>query len=201
MELKDMAYMDSLFRFYDLTLDYGLGAESIGFGAADQRESFAGGKSAMIKQGTWYTSLLKINPDLNMGTFAIPLDNDPSHTKFLTATTNYLAVNNDSPHVEEAKFFLEWIHKNMGTYFVEKLKVAPPYHDIELKDMGPLFNDMTEYTKNGMSFGYFGTEFWPDGFKTDIAASLQAYAAKVMTKEQALAELQKAYMDRAAASK
>ena len=196
--LGDLANIDNFFRLYDLTLDYGKGAESVGYGAADQVADFAAGKMAMIKQGTWYGDpLWATNPDLDIGLFAVPLTNNAADTKLMTSATRYFSVANTSKHAAEAGAFLNWIYENAQKYLVDSaMRVAPPYDNVDLSNLGALNEDMQRYLAEGKAFPIFGTEYFPSGFVTDIATPLQAYAAGMADEAATIDALQKAYENR-----
>lgn len=199
MKLKDLTYMDNFFRLFDMTLRYGKGVESIGYGVMDQIPDFAAGKIAMIKQGTWLTSfILAANPDIDMGLAAVPLNDNPEDTKLMVATTRYFAVNKASPVAKEAQDFLDWLYKNIQKYFVDGLQLVSPFDNVDVSNLGVLNGDMFTYAGAGMTYSSFGTDLWPAGFQVDIATPLQAYAAGAMDKDTALEELQKLYDSRVA---
>ncbi len=198
---SNMKYMESFFDFYDLTLEYGWGAESIGHHFDDQINSFVKGEIAMVKQGTWYTdALLSVNPDMNIGLFAVPLTDDPSQTKLQVSTTRFLSISNTSKHEEEAKAFLQWFVDNAQKYMVEKMRIAAPYDTLDLSDIGALNMDMNQYMADGMSYDGFGIEEWPSGFNTDQAEPLQAYAAGAADREATCRALQELWDGRVASS-
>ena len=197
VKLKDLKYMDNFFRLFDLTLRYGKGVESIGYSVMDQFPDFANGKIAMIKQGTWLgTHILSVNPDIQMGLAAVPLNDNPEDAKLMIATTRYFAINKDSKVVAESKDFLEWFHKNLQKYFVNNQQSVAPYTDIDISQQGVLTRDMFAYSEAGMAYPTFGSSLWPAGFQVDIAEPLQAYAAGIMDKDQTLEELQRLYDNR-----
>ncbi|XID93814.1 ABC transporter substrate-binding protein [Paenibacillaceae bacterium WGS1546] len=192
---QDLANMDNFFTVLDLTVDHGFGGDSIAYDYNEQIKDFANGKMAMVKQGTWYTSvLLQQNPNLNMGMFAVPLNDDASQSKLLVSTSGYFVVNKESANLEESKKFLNWLHDHMGKYFVEQMKLMPVFDDVESGHLGPLYEDMNGYLEAGKTYDNYGVELWPAGFQTDIAKPLQAYIAGVSTKEEAIEELQKLWM-------
>lgn len=190
-QIKNVTNIDNFFTVLDLTDDYGLGKQSVGYDFNQQQKDFADGKMAMIKQGTWYTGpLLKLNPKLNMGMFAVPLNDNAEETKMQVATTAYFVLHKDSANLEESKEFLTWLHKNGQKYIVEKMNLAPVFDDVNGKNLGPLHEDMNSYVKAGKTYDNYGTGLWPAGFNTDIAKPLQAYIAGVANKEETLKRLQ-----------
>ena len=198
---SNMQYMDSFFDFYDLTLDYGWGAESVGHHYDDQANSFAKGEIAMIKQGTWHTdTIASINPDMNIGLFAVPLTDDPAQTRLQVSTTRFLSISNTSKHEEEAKAFLQWFVDHAQTYMIEKMSIVAPYDTLDVSELGALNVDMNRYVSEGMSYDGFGIEEWPSGFNTDQAEPLQAYAAGAADREATCKALQELWNSRVASS-
>lgn len=197
MKLKDLTYMDNFFRLFDMTLDYGMGVESIGYGVMDQFPDFASGKMAMIKQGTWLDSFItSVNPDINMGLAAVPLNDNPEDAKLMVATTRYFVINKDSAVTKEAQDFLNWLYRNLQKYFVSQMNIIAPYDSIDVAGLGVLNEDMFTYAEAGMTYPSFGTDEWPTGFEVDVAEPMQAYAAGQLDKEGALNELQRLYDSR-----
>lgn len=198
---SDMEYMNQFFDFYDLTLDYGWGAESVGHHYDDQANAFAKGEIAMIKQGTWHTDTIKsINPDMNIGLFAVPLTDDASQTKLQVSTTRFLSISNTSEHQEEAKAFLQWFVDHAQKYMIEKMSIVAPYDTLDVAELGALNVDMNRYVADGMSYDGFGIEEWPSGFNTDQAEPLQAYAAGAADREATCQALQDLWNSRVASS-
>lgn len=198
---SDMKYMDDFFNFYDLTLDYGWGVESVGHHYDDQANSFAKGEIAMIKQGTWHTdTIASINPDMNIGLFAVPLTDDASQTKLQVSTTRFLSISNTSKQEEAAKDFLQWFVDHAQEYMIEQMSIVAPYDTLDVSELGALNIDMNRYVADGMAFDGFGVEEWPSGFNTDQAEPLQAYAAGASDREATCTALQQLWDSRAASS-
>lgn len=197
----ELEYIDNFFRLYDMMLTYGKGAESIGYGAMDQVADFANGKMAMIKQGTWYGDpLWAANPELEIGLFAPPMTENAQDTKLLTSATRYFSIANTGKNKDAAMAFLVWLQENAQKYLVDSsIRAAAPYDNVNLENLGSLNEDMQKYLNDGKAFPIFGTEYFPSGFATDIAAPLQQYAAGVADKAATIEALQKAYENRLAA--
>lgn len=197
MKLKDLKYINNFFDLFDLTLNYGLGAESIGYSASTQVPDFAAGKMAMIKQGTWVDVYVRTaNPDINFGLMAVPLNDNPEDTKLMTSTSRFLAVNKKSENYEEACKFLDWFCKNIQKYIVEPMGVMAPYDTVDQTNLTPLNADMFSYVEKNMTYPSFGTDYWPAGYNIDVATPLQAYAAGSISREDTLKELQNLYDNR-----
>lgn len=192
----DLKYMNNFFDLYDLTLEYGLGAESIGYNTMDQYPDFAASKMAMMKQGTWVErSLKQLNPKMNIGIFPVPLSNIAEENKLQVVTTTFLCVNKESKNLKEALAFLCWWHSFAQKYLVNIDGVVPPFYSVDTTLLGQLNSDMETYIKENNTFDGFGYEYWPTGFQINLTKPLQAYAAGLKTKEDTLKDLEKIYRE------
>lgn len=191
MKVADLVHMNGFFDVLDSTLQYGKGPESVGISYDQQVSDFASGKSAMMQQGVWtINSILKINPDMKMGMFAIPLTDNPDETKLPVGVPGYYVVNKNSKHVDEAKKFLNWLHANGQKYLVESFKLIPAFTDLQTTaELGPLAADLSTYVENNQTIPWAHT-LWPVGSNQEFAKPLQAYAGNQMNREQALKEIQ-----------
>jgi raffinose/stachyose/melibiose transport system substrate-binding protein len=190
-KVNDIANMNGFFDVLDMTVQYGKGAESVGVSYDDQVSSFASGKTAMMQQGVWtIDSILKINPDINMGMFAIPLTDNAADTRLPVGVPGYYVVNGNSKQAEEAKKFLAWMHENGQKYLVDSFKLIPAFTDLETSpDLGPLAADLSAYVANNQTIPWAHT-LWPAGANQEFAKPLQAYVAGQGDREAALNEVQ-----------
>lgn len=191
MKVADLAHMNGFFDVLDSTLQYGKGPESVGISYDQQVSDFASGKTAMMQQGVWtINSILKINPDMKMGMFAIPLSDNADETKLPVGVPGYYVINKNSKHVDEAKKFLDWLHTNGQKYLVESFKLIPAFTDLQTTaELGPLAADLSTYVENNQTIPWAHT-LWPVGSNQEFAKPLQAYAGNQMNREQALKEIQ-----------
>lgn len=75
-------------------------------GAAD----FALGKAAMFVQGTWASNtIMTTNPDMELGVFALPINEDPNCTRVNLSTSTTLAVHPDSKQLDLALKFANYV--------------------------------------------------------------------------------------------
>ncbi|RXZ81318.1 carbohydrate ABC transporter substrate-binding protein [Paenibacillaceae bacterium] len=190
--IKDMPTMNGFFEVLDMTTKYGKGTESVGISYDNQVANFATGKSAMLQQGVWAIDpIQKINPDINMGMFAIPFTDNAEDTKLPVGIPGYYVVNKNSKNVEEAKKFLTWLHANGQKYLVESMFLIPAFKSMKATDeLGPLAKDMQVYVDNGKTIP-FGHLLWPTGMEKQFAKPFQAYVGEQISKDQAIEEMQK----------
>ncbi|TFE25573.1 ABC transporter substrate-binding protein [Cohnella luojiensis] len=195
-KVNDVANMNGFFDVLDMTLDYGKGSQSVGVSYDNQVSDFSTGKTAMMQQGVWtIDSILKISKDINMGMFAIPLNDNPEDTKLPVGVPAYYVLNKNSKNLEEAKKFLNWLHENGQKYLVDSFKLIPAFTDLTTSpDLGPLASDLSSYVEKNQTIPWAFT-LWPTGANREFAGQLQAYVGKQMTKEETLGEIQKIWQD------
>lgn len=192
----DLVYIDKFFKLYDLTLKYGLGANSVAYNTMDQYPDFAEGKMAMMKQGTWVErSLKRLNDEMNIGIMPVPLSSQAEENKLQVVTTTFLCINKNSKNKEKALEFLAWWHSYAQRYLVNIDGVIPPFYSVDTSSLGMLNAQMESYIAEEKVFDGFGYEYWPTGFQINLREPLQTYAVGLLTKQEALDELQKLYMN------
>ena len=75
-------------------------------GAAD----FAMGKAVMFVQGTWAANtIMTTNPDMQLGVFALPINEDPNCTRVNLSTSTTLAVHPNSNELDIALKFANYV--------------------------------------------------------------------------------------------
>lgn len=75
-------------------------------GAAD----FALGKAVMFVQGTWASNtIMTTNPDMELGVFALPINEDPNCTRVNLSTSTTLGVHPDSKELDLALKFANYV--------------------------------------------------------------------------------------------
>ena len=193
----DLEYIDEMFDFYDLTLEYGLGEESVANNTLRQYPAFANGEMAMMKQGTWVErNISEIRMDYEIGIFPIPLSENAEENMLHTTTTTFLSVNKDSEHLDETLAFIQWWHENASYYLVEIDGVMPAFAcETDTDSLGQLNRDMLSYIEKEDIFDGFGYEYWPNGFNQNMSSTLQSYALHEYTKEETIEQLDRIFRD------
>ncbi|NGP45564.1 carbohydrate ABC transporter substrate-binding protein [Bacillaceae bacterium SIJ1] len=103
-------------------LDYGL-KDNFQYGYNDGNNAFANGESLFYLQGNWaIPEIKKVNPDVELGTFALPVTNDAEQNELVSGVDVMLTTLKDSEHPEEARKFIEFMleEKSAQTYIEEQ---------------------------------------------------------------------------------
>jgi raffinose/stachyose/melibiose transport system substrate-binding protein len=112
----------------------------------DGNAAFAKGKAAMYFQGPWALSELNgINAKLKLGTFALPVTNNPADTKARVNVDSALSILRTSAHPVEARKFVEYLMSpavveayNTDHAAFSPLKDAPAQENPQIAGIDPL---------------------------------------------------------------
>lgn len=139
-------------RMLTLSRDYANpDAASKGYG--DGNLAFAQGKAAMYLQGPWALGeIAKSNPEIDLGTFPLPMTDDPSDLKVRVNIDLAAWIPEASRHKEAAREFLSYLFekKTMDEYNAAQLGYgtttdAAPVTDPRIVGMKPYFDDARFY--------------------------------------------------------
>ncbi|WP_406248160.1 ABC transporter substrate-binding protein [Microbacterium sp. M] len=122
---KDFA--DPMDRMLQLTESYvNEDAPSRGYG--DGNLAFANGEAAMYLQGPWaFSEIAKTSPDLELGTFPLPMTDDPDDLAVRVNMDLAAMIPEGSQHQDAARDFLEYLYlpENIETYNASQLGFTP----------------------------------------------------------------------------
>lgn len=82
----------------------------------------------MYMQGPWaFSEIAKTDPDLNLGTFPLPMTNDPADLKVRVNVDLALMIPNEAANPEAAKDFLEFLYQPdvIAAYNESQLGINP----------------------------------------------------------------------------
>lgn len=94
----------------------------------DGNTNFAKGKAAMLMQGPWsFSEIAKTNPDLNLGTFPLPMTNDPNDLKVRVNVDLAGWIPQASKHKPQAREFLNYLYSPevIEKYNASQLGIVP----------------------------------------------------------------------------
>ena len=147
---KDFA--DPMDRMLQLTETYvNEDAPSRGYG--DGNLAFAKGEAAMYLQGPWaFSEIAKTSPDLELGTFPLPMTDDPDDLAVRVNMDLAAMIPEGSKHQDAARDFLEYLYlpENIETYNASQLGFTPT-EDAEAPD-DPRIAGMIPYYDAGQVY-------------------------------------------------
>lgn len=119
----------------------------------DGNLAFANGEAAMYLQGPWaFTEIAKTDPDLDLGTFPLPMTEDPDDRKIRVNVDLAAMIPEGSSHQEAARDFLEYLFQPevIEEYNAEQLGFTPtndaaPVDDPRIEGMQSFYDDGQVY--------------------------------------------------------
>ncbi len=126
-------------------------AASRGYG--DGNLAFGKGEAAMYMQGPWaFSEIAKTAPDLDLGTFPLPMTDDPDDLGVRVNMDLGAMIPEGSKHQEAAKEFLEYLYlpENIEAYNASQLGFTPTKDAAAPDD--PRIEGMIEYYENGQIY-------------------------------------------------
>lgn len=120
---------------------------------ADGNLAFAKGEAAMYLQGPWaFSEIAKTDPDLDLGTFPLPMTDDPDDLAVRVNMDLAAMIPEESRHQEAARDFLEYLYQPeiIEAYNASQLGFAPttdapPPDDPRIEDMAVYYDDGRVY--------------------------------------------------------
>ncbi|MBO0980220.1 ABC transporter substrate-binding protein [Microbacterium sp. SD291] len=147
---KDFA--DPVERMLELTETYvNEDAPSRGYG--DGNLAFSKGEAAMYLQGPWaFSEIAKTAPDLELGTFPLPMTDDPDDLAVRVNMDLAAMIPEGSRHQEAARDFLEFLYlpENVEAYNASQLGFTPTTDAAAPDD--PRIEGMIEYYDAGQVY-------------------------------------------------
>ncbi|MFS0853581.1 ABC transporter substrate-binding protein [Microbacterium sp. 179-I 3D4 NHS] len=119
----------------------------------DGNLAFAKGEAAMYLQGPWaFSEIAKTDPDLDLGTFPLPMTDDPADLGVRVNMDLAAMIPEESDHHEAARDFLEYLFlpENIEAYNESQLGFTPT-KDAPAPD-DPRIEGMIEYYENGQIY-------------------------------------------------
>lgn len=127
---------------------------------ADGNAAFGKGQAAMYLQGPWALSqLVQANKDISLGTFPLPVTNNPDETKVRVNVDMALSIARHTPRMAAAKRFLGYLlEPSVVNTYNEKnaafspLKGAPAVSNPQISGVAAHVNDGRYYQGAGTYF-------------------------------------------------
>lgn len=182
--------VEDVFNIIDLIMENGTDKPFEVSGATGSAD-FANGKSAMWVQGSWQAeTLLKVNPDMEIGVAPLPVSNNPEGAMINLSTSTSLAVSPTSKNKEVAQELLNFIldEKESSALF-EELKFNP-VSTVHNYTTFPWVDEASVYVSKGKAYQDLSL---PNGVTDETAKQLQSYYAKSVTKDEIIKALDKAW--------
>lgn len=189
------ALYDNFFTFIDTTVKHGTD-KPLERDSNAQVSDFALGKAAfMTGKGAWdEEAIKKITPDFDLGIAGYPVSDKAEQSQIITGADQALRINKDSAVVKETTEFFNWLYTSEygKNWFSSVAKVIPPIKDAPMPDL-QMPKEMEEILKTEKS-GDLSVNYSLDTFHQKFGELMQAYIGGSKSKDQAIDEIQKAWI-------
>lgn len=186
---------DNFFSFIDTTVKHGT-SKPLERDSNAEVSDFASGKAAfMTGKGAWdEEAIKKITPDFELGIVGYPVSEKAEQNLLVTGADQALRINKDSKVVNETIAFFNWLYtSDYGkNWFSTVAKVIPPIKDAPLPELD-MPKQMEEILKTEKS-GDLSVNYSLDTFHQKFGELMQGYIGGSKTKDQAIDEIQKAWV-------
>lgn len=194
-KFKDNPTLMSYFDMIDFFLKYGA-PNSISTDFNGEMNLIGTGKVAMITgQGIWAEpGINKIDPNMQLGIFGIPVNNDPSKTRLVLGADHAWRVNKDSKNLAAVyKFINFWYNSDFSQkYWTNLLQAPSPIKGTKAANTS-MNRDIQAYSDSGNV--YAEAQIWStDAFHQKFGELTQDYISKAKGKAQVMAEMEAAWI-------
>ncbi|MDQ0727747.1 ABC transporter substrate-binding protein [Microbacterium sp. W4I20] len=145
-------FAEPMERMKKLVSEY-TNADAASRGYGDGNLAFGKGEAAMYLQGPWaFSEIEKTAPDLDLGTFPLPMTDDPAELGVRVNMDLAAMIPEESNHPEAARDFLEFLYlpENIQAYNDSQLGFTPTTDAAPPDD--PRVEGMIEYYENGQIY-------------------------------------------------
>lgn len=145
-------FAEPMDRMMQLVTDY-TNADAASRGYGDGNLAFAKGEAAMYLQGPWaFSEIAKTAPDLEVGTFPLPMTDDPADLGVRVNMDLAAMIPEGSRHQEAARDFLEYLYQpeKIEEYNASQLGFTPTKDAAAPDD--PRIEGMIDYYENGQIY-------------------------------------------------
>lgn len=152
-------------------------------GSAD----FANGKAAMYVQGTWASNtIMTTNPDMNMGVFALPVNNNKGCTLINLSTSTTLVVYPNSKNMDVALKFADYVLDDNDSSALFQACSFNPIANIHNYETSSWVKEAYQYVADGRSYQDL---VLPSAVTDEQGKLLQEYYVGSVTREDIIAAL------------
>lgn len=186
---------NNFFSFVDTTIKHGTDKPLERDSNAEVGDFAAGKAAIMTGKGAWDEEAIeKITPDIQIGIMGYPVSDKAEQSVIITGADQALRINKDSKVARETTDFFNWLYTSEygKGWFSNVAKVIPPIKDAPLPDL-QMPKAMDEILKTDKS-GDLSVNYSLDTFHQKFGEIMQAYVGGSKKKDQAITEIQQAWI-------
>jgi raffinose/stachyose/melibiose transport system substrate-binding protein len=156
-------------------------------GSAD----FANGKAAMYVQGTWAAqTIMTTNPDMKMGVFPLPVNNNKDCTLVNLSTSTTLGVYPKSKNLDVALEFANYVLDDKDSSALFKACSFNPLATVHTFEASSWVAEASKYVEEGRAYQDL---VLPSSVTDEQGKLLQEYCVGAVTKEDIIKKLDEAF--------
>ncbi|WNS78767.1 extracellular solute-binding protein [Domibacillus sp. DTU_2020_1001157_1_SI_ALB_TIR_016] len=166
----------SIFEHFNDIYQYA-GDDPFGVDFTGAAEKFANGETAMWIIGTWSVDqTLKNNPDLELGFFPLPANNEED-TKLIMQTDYTWTASANTQHPEEVKKVLEILatNKDLSKTYIDNVQTQSLIPDVIAEGDKPYLTDIENVKANGVVEANIGNVQIPWPYQEQVANYIAEY--------------------------
>lgn len=186
---------ENMFRFVDI-VKANCESKPLESDLASMEAALATGKAAMgLGMGPWAeSSLLAINPDMNISYGGYPVSDDPAQCQIAAGASQALRVNKDSEHLQEALDFINWwFTSDYGREWMINLGSVPSIDTNGVYSSTMVKLAMEDFDANGA--GNIGTTYSSDAFWQAFGEGFQSYVEGSASREDTIAKIEQDWQE------
>ncbi len=158
-------------------------------GSAD----FANGKAAMYVQGTWASgTIMSTNPDMKLGVFALPVNNNKACTLVNLSTSTTLGVHPSSKEMDLALKFANYVLDDKDSAKLFQSCSFNPLASVHTYEASSWVNDASEYVAAGRAYQDL---VLPSSVTEEQGRLLQEYYVGSVTQDEFISRMDKAFQN------
>lgn len=153
--------------------------------------AFANGKAAMFVQGTWAAgTIMTTNPNMKLGVFALPVNNNEASTKVNLSTSTTLAVHPKTKEKELALKFANYVLDEKDSSALFQACSFNPLATVHNYTPASWVADASTYVAAGKAYKDL---VLPQAVTEEQGKLLQEYYVKSVTKEEFIKHMDKVF--------
>ncbi len=182
--------MEEIFDVIDLIMQHGTD-RAMETGAEAGAAAFANGEAAMFVQGTWASgTIMSTNPDMQLGVFALPVNNNEDCTKINLSVSTTLAVHPSSDQMDLALKFANYVLDDEDSSALFESCSFNPLATCHTYEPASWVADANVYVTEGRSYKDL---VLPSAVTDEQGRLLQEYYVGSVTKDDIITRLDEVY--------
>ncbi len=162
-------------------------------GSQSGAANFAAGKAAMFVQGTWAAgTIMETNPDMKLGVFPLPVNDNPDCTKVNLSTSTTLAVYPGSKEMDLALRFANYVLDDKDSSALFQSCLFNPLATVHTFEAQPWVADASSFVAQGRAYQDL---VLPSAVTDEQGKLLQEYYVGTVTQDQFIEQMDKAFQN------